>query len=135
MSFIFPLSRIFLQLAINWFLIFLPLQGIKKSDGTSTKDFKTTKTRAQTITAFKDFTDGFPYVLVRTALYPWYPYWAILIIVIFIFPLPAKIYPTPEGNTWDTWVFWVLPHTWGHWQLITIRTRSSACKCMANWFC
>ncbi|CAF4856393.1 unnamed protein product [Pieris macdunnoughi] len=32
------------------------IDGVKKADGTSTKDFKTTKTREQILEAFKDFT-------------------------------------------------------------------------------
>lgn len=41
------------------------IEGIKKSDGKSSKDFKTTKTRSQIIEAFKDFTEGFPHAVVR----------------------------------------------------------------------
>lgn len=44
-----------------WHLI---LQGIKKGDGTSSKDFKTTKSRDQIKDAFKDFTHGFPNAVV-----------------------------------------------------------------------
>lgn len=40
------------------------IEGIKKADGTSSKDFKTTKSRNQILTAFKDFTEGFVHVLV-----------------------------------------------------------------------
>ena len=32
------------------------LEGVKKSDGTSSKDFKTTKTKDQVSEAFKNFT-------------------------------------------------------------------------------
>lgn len=39
------------------------IEGIRKSDGKSSKDFKTTKTREQIIEAFQDFTDEFPYVI------------------------------------------------------------------------
>jgi len=39
------------------------IEGIKKSDGKSSKDFKTTKTRDQIIEAFTDFTDGFPHAV------------------------------------------------------------------------
>lgn len=39
------------------------IEGIKKSDGKSSKDFKTTKTREQIIEAFTDFTDGFPHAV------------------------------------------------------------------------
>ncbi|XKL64205.1 hypothetical protein PGB90_004291 [Kerria lacca] len=39
------------------------IEGIRKSDGKSSKDFKTTKTRDQIIEAFQDFTDEFPYVI------------------------------------------------------------------------
>lgn len=41
------------------------IEGIKKADGTSTKDFKTTKTEDQILEAFKDFTRGFPNIVVR----------------------------------------------------------------------
>lgn len=41
------------------------LQGIKKGDGTSSKDFKTTKSRDQIKAAFKDFTYGFSNAIVR----------------------------------------------------------------------
>ena len=34
------------------------LEGIKKSDGTSSKDFKTTKTKEQVAEAFKNFTSN-----------------------------------------------------------------------------
>lgn len=40
------------------------IEGIKKADGTSSKDFKTTKSREQIMEAFKDFTHGFPHALV-----------------------------------------------------------------------
>ncbi|KAJ9592957.1 hypothetical protein L9F63_015381, partial [Diploptera punctata] len=39
------------------------IEGIKKSDGKSSKDFKTTKTREQIMQAFRDFTDGFPHAV------------------------------------------------------------------------
>lgn len=34
------------------------LEGVKKSDGTSSKDFKTTKTKEQVAEAFKNFTSN-----------------------------------------------------------------------------
>ena len=34
------------------------LEGVKKSDGTSSKDFKTTKTKEQVSEAFKNFTSS-----------------------------------------------------------------------------
>lgn len=40
------------------------IEGIKKSDGKSSKDFKTTKCRDQVIEAFRDFVVGFPHVIV-----------------------------------------------------------------------
>jgi 1D-myo-inositol-triphosphate 3-kinase len=40
------------------------IEGIKKSDGKSSKDFKTTKSRDQVIEAFRDFVAGFPHVIV-----------------------------------------------------------------------
>lgn len=39
-------------------------QGIKKGDGTSSKDFKTTKSRDQIYNSFKDFTEEFPHAIV-----------------------------------------------------------------------
>lgn len=45
------------------------LQGIKKGDGTSSKDFKTTKSRDQIIDAFKDFTNGFPNAAVSKTIF------------------------------------------------------------------
>lgn len=39
------------------------IEGIKKSDGTSSKDFKTTKSREQIIEAFREFTEGFPHAM------------------------------------------------------------------------
>lgn len=44
------------------------IEGIKKSDGKSSKDFKTTKTREQIMQAFQDFTNGFPHALVSTTI-------------------------------------------------------------------
>ncbi|XP_005185044.2 uncharacterized protein LOC101889245 [Musca domestica] len=41
------------------------IEGIKKSDGTSTKDFKTTKSREQIKAAFKEFVNGFPHAMPR----------------------------------------------------------------------
>lgn len=40
------------------------IEGIKKSDGKSSKDFKTTKSRDQVIEAFRDFIVDFPHVIV-----------------------------------------------------------------------
>lgn len=40
------------------------IEGIKKSDGKSSKDFKTTKSIEQVIEAFRDFVAGFPHVIV-----------------------------------------------------------------------
>ncbi|XP_067011735.2 inositol-trisphosphate 3-kinase B isoform X5 [Anabrus simplex] len=39
------------------------IEGIRKSDGKSSKDFKTTKTREQIVQAFRDFTEGFPHAV------------------------------------------------------------------------
>ncbi|GLH15433.1 Kinase [Gryllus bimaculatus] len=39
------------------------IEGIRKSDGKSSKDFKTTKSRSQVMTAFQDFTEGFPHAV------------------------------------------------------------------------
>ncbi|CAH2982858.1 unnamed protein product [Chilo suppressalis] len=36
------------------------IEGVKKADGTSSKDFKTTKTREQIVESFKEFTNNFP---------------------------------------------------------------------------
>lgn len=44
------------------------IEGIKKSDGKSSKDFKTTKSRVQVIEAFRDFVAGFPHVIVSTPI-------------------------------------------------------------------
>lgn len=41
------------------------VEGIKKSDGTSSKDFKTTKSREQIRKAFEEFIDGYTHVLPR----------------------------------------------------------------------
>lgn len=41
------------------------LEGVRNSDGKSSKDFKTTKTKDQVKTAFRDFTLGFPHALVN----------------------------------------------------------------------
>ncbi|RZC34346.1 inositol-trisphosphate 3-kinase A-like, partial [Asbolus verrucosus] len=40
------------------------IEGIRKGDGTSSKDFKTTKSKEQIMKAFQDFVDGFPHALV-----------------------------------------------------------------------
>ncbi|XP_074039305.1 inositol 1,4,5-triphosphate kinase 2 isoform X2 [Leptinotarsa decemlineata] len=39
------------------------IEGIRSADGTSTKDFKTTKTKEQVIAAFEKFTEGFPHAI------------------------------------------------------------------------
>uniref|UniRef100_A0A8D8ACH1 Kinase n=1 Tax=Culex pipiens TaxID=7175 RepID=A0A8D8ACH1_CULPI len=39
------------------------IEGIKKSDGTSSKDFKTTKSREQISDAFREFAEDFPHAL------------------------------------------------------------------------
>ncbi|XP_013136275.1 PREDICTED: inositol-trisphosphate 3-kinase B isoform X5 [Papilio polytes] len=41
------------------------IDGVKKADGTSSKDFKTTKTRDQILEAFQDFTNSFPNAVPR----------------------------------------------------------------------
>ncbi|XP_055855930.1 inositol-trisphosphate 3-kinase A isoform X2 [Episyrphus balteatus] len=41
------------------------VEGIKKSDGTSSKDFKTTKSREQIKKAFEEFIEGYTHVLPR----------------------------------------------------------------------
>ncbi|XP_017475065.1 PREDICTED: inositol-trisphosphate 3-kinase A-like isoform X1 [Rhagoletis zephyria] len=41
------------------------IEGIKKSDGTSTKDFKTTKSRQQIKQAFREYIDGFQHAMPR----------------------------------------------------------------------
>ncbi|XP_014370010.2 inositol-trisphosphate 3-kinase A isoform X1 [Papilio machaon] len=41
------------------------IDGVKKADGTSSKDFKTTKTREQILEAFQDFTNSFPNAVPR----------------------------------------------------------------------
>lgn len=42
------------------------IDGVKKADGTSSKDFKTTKTRDQILEAFQDFTNSFPNAVVSS---------------------------------------------------------------------
>lgn len=44
--------------------IIFPNQGIKKGDGTSSKDFKTTKSRDQITSSFEAFTEDFPHAIV-----------------------------------------------------------------------
>ena len=44
------------------------LEGVKKSDGTSSKDFKTTKTKEQVAEAFKNFTSNNCDTVVSTLL-------------------------------------------------------------------
>ncbi|KAL0280966.1 UNVERIFIED_CONTAM: hypothetical protein PYX00_002107 [Menopon gallinae] len=39
------------------------LEGVRKSDGKSSKDFKTTKTKEQMKIAFRDFTNGYPHAV------------------------------------------------------------------------
>ncbi|KYB27917.1 Inositol-trisphosphate 3-kinase B-like Protein [Tribolium castaneum] len=39
------------------------IEGIRKGDGTSSKDFKTTKSKEQIMKAFQDFTEGFPHAV------------------------------------------------------------------------
>ncbi|KAG8226973.1 hypothetical protein J437_LFUL016595 [Ladona fulva] len=39
------------------------IEGIRKADGKSSKDFKTTKTKDQVLTAFRDFVAGFPHAV------------------------------------------------------------------------
>lgn len=41
------------------------LEGIRTSDGKSSKDFKTTKTKEQVKEAFREFTNGFPHAVVN----------------------------------------------------------------------
>lgn len=40
------------------------IEGIRRADGTSSKDFKTTKSKEQILKAFMEFTDGFPHAVV-----------------------------------------------------------------------
>ncbi|XP_055716667.1 inositol-trisphosphate 3-kinase A isoform X1 [Phlebotomus papatasi] len=39
------------------------IEGIKKADGTSSKDFKTTKSREQILQSFRDFCESFPHAV------------------------------------------------------------------------
>jgi len=39
------------------------IEGVRKSDGFSSKDYKTTRTEEQVIEAFHNFIDGFPHAL------------------------------------------------------------------------
>ncbi|XP_049826154.1 inositol-trisphosphate 3-kinase B isoform X2 [Aethina tumida] len=41
------------------------IEGIRNADGSSSKDFKTTKTKEQIIKAFESFTDGFPHAITK----------------------------------------------------------------------
>lgn len=43
------------------------IEGLKKSDGQSSKDFKTTKERDQIAKAFREFTRGFPHAVVSSS--------------------------------------------------------------------
>lgn len=45
------------------------IDGVKKADGTSSKDFKTTKTRDQIVEAFKEFTTNFPGAVVSGKIF------------------------------------------------------------------
>ena len=40
------------------------IEGVKKSDGTSSKDFKTTKNKEQVLDAFSDFSSASPSIVV-----------------------------------------------------------------------
>lgn len=40
------------------------IEGVRNGDGTSSKDFKTTKTKDQIVDAFQRFTEGFPHAVV-----------------------------------------------------------------------
>lgn len=40
------------------------IEGIRRAEGTSSKDFKTTKSRDAVLRAFMDFTSGFPHAVV-----------------------------------------------------------------------
>lgn len=42
------------------------IEGIRRADGSSSKDFKTTKTKEQIMVAFRDFTKGFPHAVVSS---------------------------------------------------------------------
>lgn len=42
------------------------IEGIRTPDGSSSKDFKTTKTKEQIMVAFRDFTKGFPHAVVSS---------------------------------------------------------------------
>lgn len=44
------------------------IEGIRKSDGTSSKDFKTTKSKDQIMKAFGEFTEDFPHAIVSVLL-------------------------------------------------------------------
>lgn len=45
------------------------IEGIRRADGSSSKDFKTTKTKEQIMVAFRDFTKGFPHAVVRINIF------------------------------------------------------------------
>ena len=41
------------------------VEGVRRGDGTSSKDFKTTRTREQVTKVIQGFIEGYPNVLVR----------------------------------------------------------------------
>ena len=45
------------------------IEGVKKSDGTSSKDFKTTKNKEQVLDAFSDFSSASPSIVVSFFLF------------------------------------------------------------------
>ena len=47
------------------------IEGIKKADGTSSKDFKTTRTEEQIKVAFRNFLNGFPFACVSRRHTSW----------------------------------------------------------------
>ena len=50
------------------------IEGVKKSDGTSSKEFKTTKTRDQVIDSFSDFLSSSVHIAVSSLLYSFIKY-------------------------------------------------------------
>ncbi len=46
------------------------IEGVKKNDGTSSKDFKTTKTKDQVLDAFRNFISASPEIAVSPDIFP-----------------------------------------------------------------
>lgn len=67
------------------------IEGIRRSDGTSSKDFKTTKSKEQIIKAFRDFTDGFPHAIVSCTYRCTVTHLSLIDLLVTNFPQPKYI--------------------------------------------